>query len=418
MMNYRKLLMLIIITTGLVLSGCRNVGDNINLIESPDLSNEKQEDIKEAIDKFLPLGTEYITPKNLEQKQSIFLEDIDQDGKQEAFVLHLVRGENQRINLLVLQNADGIWNKVSDVPTDGIVLDYFSIEDLNRDGKKEVVIGTEIPYSEPMKQLNIYEWVENNLEMKVNRIYEFLDIDDYNDDGKPDILILDGERNKSQTAKIFNYDKGELISQSLVELNPDAYHENVISGKLVDGKKALFIDSGLGAHSMLTEIVAYNNGKLMLIGDPNDGFLLKEYPLYSRDINNNGLTEVGGMYIPKGWEDEAFAGIPFIYVFADYNIDGTRETIEERFVDNEQHFYITIPPEWYQKFTIKKIDNGVNLISNADQQKLFEVKWIDKESYTNSKNKLGETEDIIFYNDSKSNSIIPIDNFHLFEEEF
>ena len=327
-------------------------------------------------------------------------------------------GENQRVNLLVLQNVDGIWNKVSDVPTDGIVLDFFSIEDLNGDGKKEVVIGTEIPYSEPMKQLNIYEWVENGLDMKVNRTYEFLDIADYNDDGKPDILILDGERTKLQTAEMFNYEKGELISRSLVELNPDGYHENVISGELVDGKKALFIDSGLGAHSMLTEIVTYNNGKLMLIGDPNDDFLLKEYPLYCRDINNDGVTEVGGMYIPKGWEDEAFAAIPFINVYADYNIDGTRDTIEERYVDNEQNFYITIPPEWYQKFTIKKLDKGVRLISNVDEKILFEVKWIDKESYTDSKNKLGETEDIIFYNESKDKSLIPIDNFHLLEDEF
>jgi hypothetical protein len=68
------------------------------------------------------------------------------------------------------------------------------------------------------------------------------------------------------------------------------------------------------------------------------------------------LTEVGGMYIPKGYETEAFANIPFIYVYADYKIDGSSEIIEERYSNNTHNFYITIPSEWRGKVTVEKLD--------------------------------------------------------------
>jgi len=394
-MKYKKYLMLLIICTGVVLTGCSGGGDTIGLNQEPGISNVKQVEIKKTLDKILPPGAEYMTPKKAEQKQSIFIEDINGYGKKEAFALYRDMRGNQQVHLLVLQEDKGKWDKVSDVATSGNIIDYFSIKDLNGDGNKEVIAG--IGVSETNKQLFIYEWRENSLVKKQERTYEAVDIADYNEDGKPDIIILHGEIRKSRIAEMFSYNKGELKSISKVKIDTDGYHENIVSGKLADGEKALFIDSGLGAHSMLTEIVAFDKGKLIKVGDEKDGILLKAYPLYSKDINKDGVTEVGGMYIPKGYEEEALAEIPFIYAYVDYQLDGTKKTIEERYSDNGQHFYIKIPDKWYGKVTIKTIDKGVRLVSNTDQKILFEVKWVNKELYINFKTKLGETKNTVFY---------------------
>ncbi len=40
-----------------------------------------------------------------------------------------------------------------------------------------------------------------------------------------------------------------------VELSAEVNPENIISGKLAGGEKAVFIDSGWGAHSMLLVIM-------------------------------------------------------------------------------------------------------------------------------------------------------------------
>lgn len=417
MMKYGRVVILII-SLGILLTGCGNAVNTTSLIKDPMLSSKKENEVEKALKEILLPSAEYVTPKNGEQKQSIFIEDIDQDGKIEAFALYRDMKENRQVHLLMIQEDNGKWNKVIDIPTNLNVLDYFNIEDLDGDGKKELILGASISESDPKKQLFIYDWDGKSFVNNVDYSYEWINIDDYNEDKKPDILVLNGEINKLQKAEMFGYEKGQLKSGTLVNLNSEGLHENVVSGKLADGKKALFIDSALGAHSMLTEIVAYDNGKLSKVGAENDGILFKAYPLYSRDINNDGITEVGGMYIPKGFEDAAMAEIPFIYTYADYREDGTNQIIEERYTDSAQHFYITIPSKWYNKVTIQKFDQGVRLINNEDQKILFEVKWINKESYVDSKTKLGETTGTVFYTDTKEKLDISNDNFHLLKDEF
>lgn len=417
MRKYGRVIILII-SLGIVLTGCGNVVDPTSLIQAPMLSNGKENEINKSLKEILLPGSEYLTPKNTQQKQSIFTEDIDNDGKTEAFVLYRDMKENRQVHLLMLQEENGKWNNPLDLATNFNILDYFRLEDLDGDGKKEVILGTSISDSELSKQLFIYELDGKELVNKVNRSYEWVDISDYNEDKKPEVVVLDGEITKSQTAEMFNYENKQLKSRTFVTLNPDGLIENVVSGKLADGKKALFIDSALGAHSMITEIVAYDNGKFIKVGDENDGNLFKAYPLYSRDINNDGIVEVGGMYIPKGFEDAAMAEIPFICTYSDYREDGTHEIIEERYTDSVQHFYITIPSKWHRKVTIQKLDQGVRIIDNEDQKNLFEVKWINKGSYSDSNTKLGETKDIVFYTDIKEELPISKDNFHLLKDEF
>lgn len=409
---------MIIISLGVALSGCAKAVDNINLTQPPTSSSGKQDEVTKALEKLLPPGAEYMTPKKAEQKQSIFIEDINQDGKEEAFTLYRDIKENKQVHLLVLQENNKVWDKLSDVATNFNILDYFSLKDLDGNGSKEVILGVSISDSEPKKQLFIYELDGKSLVKKVDRPYKGIDIADYNEDKKLDILVIDGEIGKSQTAEMFSYEKGQLQSVSSVKLDPDGLPENIVSGKLADGKKALFIDSGVGAHSMLTEIVAYDKGKLIKVGDEKDGILFKGYPLYSKDINKDEITEVGGMYIPKGFEDAALAEIPFIYEYVDYNTDGTKQVIEQRYTDNGQKFYITIPSNWYGKVTIKKFDNGVQLISDVDQKILFNVKWINIGAYNSSNTKLKETKDTVFYTDTKDELSIPNNNFHLLQDEF
>lgn len=418
MKHNKKWLIGLFASMAIVLLGCQATGDSVTLIDAPKLSNEKQEDFKEVLEKLLPAGSEYATAKNSEPKQSVFTEDINNDGKQEGFVLYRTTKENQPVHLMVLEENNGSWNQMSDSDTNYNYLDYFKLEDLNGDGKKEVVIGIGMSDAVPKKQLLIYELKDNSLNNSVDAAYEWVDIEDYDGDNQPDILMLNGEVNSTQTAELYRYDKGQLQLRSSVELITDAYHENIVSGKLADGKKAVFIDSGYGAHSMLTEIVAYNKDKLTKVGDEKNEILLKAYPLYSKDINQDGIIEVGGMYIPKGYEDAAFAEIPFIDTYHDYRIDGTKQTMEQRYNDNSHLFYITIPPEWYDKVTISKLDNGVRLVANETQETLFEVKWSDPASYNGAGTKLEEKKNTVFYTDNEEDTPISSDNFHLLEENF
>lgn len=406
-----------LIGSGILLSGCSDKSDITSPIQEPKKANQQENDINEVLKEMLPTGAKMLTAKNTKQKESIRMETVNQDGKEYAFVLYKDIKENQQAHLLILQKEKEGWNKISDISTGFSDFDYFDLADLEANGKKEIIVGGQISDTQEKKQLFIYEIGENGLEEKVSQDYEMLDVYKDEDTNHAYLLILDGELNVKQTAGLFQYQEGKLNEVSSVELNPEASHENMVFGKLADENKAWFIDSGLGAHSMLTEIVAFHQGKLQKVGEDFDGVLMKAYPLYSRDINNDGIIEVGGMYIPKGYEDAAMAEIPFIYTYQDYKIDGTKETVEERYTDEDQHFYITIPADLYQKVTVKKGENEIQLILAEDEKALFDVKWVSQDNKPTSGTTLGETKDTIYYSDLKENTAIPNENFHLMEAE-
>ncbi|RFU67083.1 VCBS repeat-containing protein [Bacillus sp. V59.32b] len=407
------------ILVGVMLSGCSMVKSPGDLIESPQLNDGQQLKVKDTLNQLLPSGIEYITPKQAAIKQSIFIEDVNGDGKQqEAFILYRNLKETEQVHLLVLQQKNKEWTKISDIEMDYINLDYFGLHDLDDDGVMEVTMGLGTSDFETEKQLVIYRWDKAGLIKQMKRSYHILDIADYDGDKKMDVLLVDGKRRESFTAELFRYEDNILELRSAVDLEAFSFHENMVNGQLNDGKKALFIDSSIGVHSMLTEIIAYDHGKLVKVGEKNGGLQMKQHPLYSKDINEDGVTEVGEMYIPQGWEDALFEDIPFIEVYSTYSIEGAPKKITERFTDQVRRFYIEIPSEWHGKVTVNKIKNGIQLLSVSKQKPVFEVKWVKKQSSEPSKAVLEETKDTVFYSDRKENETFPFDQFHLLEDEF
>lgn len=400
------------------LSGCSYSGNQTGFIQQPKADSSKEEDITQALKNILPAGAEYLTADNSDKKQSIVLSDMNQDGKQEAVVLYRDTRDNKQAHFLILQEKDGGFTKIWDQETGFASFDYFDVVDLDGDGKKEIVTGGQISGPESPKQLFIYGLDQNQLLEKAGRSYEKLLVRKFKDSQFPSVFLIDGKPEEEQKAELISYEAEQLKSLFSVELNPQAVPERITAGLLADGADAVFVDSGLGAHSMLTEILGVKDGKLVKVGDDSDGVLMKEYPLYSGDINGDGVVEVGGMYIPAGYEDAAMAEIPFIHAYYDYKPDGSKMIVEERYAEEGQHFYITIPSDLYGSVTVKKLEQGVQLAKASSGETVFEVKWMKKDGAGQSGTILGETKDTVYYTDSIDEFPISKDHFHLMGEEY
>lgn len=407
----------VLLTAGVILTGCGNKNDFGSVLQQPKQTDVQQESLKSVIDKMLPPGAEYVVAKSTIRKQAIYTQDLNRDGKKEGLAFYQNSHDNKQIHLLIVKQEKGTWIKLSDTAIDNFYLDYFKLSDLNGDGRIEMIIGTATAENVPDKKLSIYELGDKGIEEKINLPYEAVDVSNYDDKAVENLMVLDGKAGTAQKVALYHYDEGKLTEISSMERNMDAIPEHVISGKMADGKYALYVDSGLGAHSMQTEIINIENGKLVNVVKSDDNSLLKEYPLYSKDINDDGIIEAGGMYIPKGYDDAAMAEIPFIYNYYDYASDGKKKLMESRYIDSEQNFYITIPTQWQEKVTIKKSENGVSVINNDSNECLFEVKWTSSASFDASNTKLKAVGDTIFYTEKGKNFKISNDYFHLLAEE-
>lgn len=400
----------LMLTGVILLTGCKNTGKQNTISQPP------KDDVT-AIGAFLPSGSELLVPENAAKKQSIFLSA--QAGKEadEAFLLYRNTTDNRQAHIVYLTKENGTWQIKEDMETGYLGFDTFELTDLDGDGVKEAIVGGSVSNTGHDNQLAIYKPERDKLTKKSELNYVALSIADYTKDQIPDIMAITKKQDNTSAVGLYSYEKGTLKLLSQIDLDPQGFFEHAVFGTLADGEQALFADSGMGAHSMLTEIIVYQNGNLEKVGDPLDHVLLKEYPIYSRDINGDGIIEVGGMYIPKGYEDAAFAEIPFINTYQDYKLDGTFQVVEERYTDQGQHFYISFPKELYEGVTVKRKDNEVLLLSIQGDTVLFQVKWAANNSLPSNAVVLGKTKETTFYTELKEETKIPTSAFHLMEEE-
>ncbi|MGE7983442.1 FG-GAP repeat domain-containing protein [Solibacillus sp. NPDC093137] len=301
-----------------LLAGCDLVKSPNDLIISPDQQDEQKRKLEQQLKILLPPSSELVTPVQSDKNQSIFIEDLDGDGQQEAIVLYRNPQQKSQVHVVVLQE-DNEWREATKVEPNGQAIDYFGLHDLDKDGVMEVVVGLGESEFETKKQMMIYVWQDRSLKKTVERSYEGLDISDYNTDERLELLLVDGERRASYTAELFHYELGDLVSLSAVSLNSYAFHQRMKSGKLHDGNHALFIDSAIGVNAMLTEIIAYDGTKLIKVGAEQGDLPLKSLPLYSTDINEDDIMEVGETYLPQRWVEADSTETPYLVRYVTYS---------------------------------------------------------------------------------------------------
>lgn len=416
-MHMRKGIGWITICMITLLVGCDLVKSPNELITSPQQQDEQKRNLEQQLKVLLPPSSELVTPVQNDKNQSVFIEDLDGDGRQEAIVLYKNPQQKSQVHVMVLQEEDNEWHETAKVEPNGQAIDYFGLHDLDKDGVMEVVVGLGDSEFETKKQMMIYIWQDRTLKKTVERSYEGLDISYYNTDERLELLLVDGERRASYTAELFHYELGDLVSLSAVSLNSYAFHQQIKSGKLNDGNHALYIDSAIGVNAMLTEIIAYDGTKLIKVGAEHGDLAFKALPLYSTDLNDDGIMEVGETYLPEGWGEEDSTETPYIVRYVTYSINGTSKKVTERATNLEHTFYIDIPEKWHGKLTIKSIENGIQLVSIANNDLLFEVKWADKEIPNSAHTIVEETKDMIYYTTIEEHPDFPVESFHLEQYE-
>src|SRR5690606_25470991 len=231
-MHMRKGIGWITICMITLLAGCDLVKSPNELITSPQQQDEQKRNLEQQLKVLLPPSSELVTTVQSDKNQSIFIEDLDGDGQQEAIVLYKNPQQKSQVHVMVLQEEDNEWHETAMIEPNGQAIDYFGLHDLDKDGVMEVVVGLGDSEFETKKQMMIYVWQDRTLKKTVERSYEGLDISHYNTDERLELLLVDGERRASYTAELFHYELGDLVSLSAVSLNSYAFHQQIKSGKL------------------------------------------------------------------------------------------------------------------------------------------------------------------------------------------
>lgn len=274
--------------------------------------------------------------------------------------------------------------------------------DLDGDGHKEKLVEEED--DEGNKKLIIYKSEGDEYKELGSLNYESFSVGDLDGDDTLEIasIIKTDDKIPSVKLQVHSYIDGSFELEYERELDGDGYPDQVIIGAAAEDQPAIFIDMGVGAHSGVTEILIKEDGEYKsALAQTEMPLTFKPYPLFSKDINGDGIIEVGIQAAPPETDHLPMAGIPWINCWYQWDGQGglNEEPVMEEHSNHTEGYQFVFPENWRGKFTIEReTDEGIGaafvrfiyLGENEERAELLAIHHVPKEDWEQKKQQLTE----------------------------
>jgi hypothetical protein len=312
---------------------------------------------------FMPEGAQFIIPQESEWNDNFVQIDLNNDTTLETIVFYKAP---DNVGLLLLEQNENEWNLKDKIECYGYNLEYAGFSDIDGDKRPEVLIG--VKGHEQHKQLRVYKLHENKYTPLYKFDYDKFSIGDLDEDGILEIasIIRTNKEIPYVKLQVHGLSDNSYKVEHEMEFVEGSYYDNVVIGTVREGKQGIFVDLGVGAHSGVTEIIIKENGKYKSALPYNKGDELpptfKPYPLLSKDINNDGIIEVGIQSMPPETDNLPLAAIPWINNWYQWDGEDGLTLVMKEFSTRDYQF--VIPQNWYGKYTIdKNLDSSLEFYS-------------------------------------------------------
>ncbi|MNO51537.1 hypothetical protein D3C76_419330 [compost metagenome] len=359
-------------------AGCSAMKTPSDLLQAPS-QGSADGTITSIVQPYLPAGAHLTVPVHSESSSAIQLQDLDKDGQDEILAFYKTDKTDYEINALVLSKTGGEWKKLINITGVGSELDYVNYADVTADGAPDVLLG--FSGGEGLgRELSVYSLSGGQLSEILKQPYDYLAVGDMTNEGETDIALIhstvDGDNQPESHLQLIRLHGGKL--QNLSDQNISGMVIQAVYTKAAPGKSALIIDAAIGAHSSYTSLLTWANGSFtdILAADdyqhpaladsknlvlkpkaPEPDSLLgehslavKDYPLYSEDVNGDGIVEIGFLVPPAGAESFAPLATPFITKYYQWDGQTGLKLVQEQF--DRWGFNFHIPASWTGKYLL------------------------------------------------------------------
>lgn len=334
----------------LVLSGCNFINDPKSLMETPQLSSDKASLV--SVIKAELKGGEIISPRDVRNFSSIRTPDLNNDGVKEAVVFYETPEEAVRIHGMILEPQGDSWELKVRFDGEGQVLETFDLLDMTGDGNLDIVAGFSSGAEELQKGLTVYTYNGTEVEKIMSLPYNYFMIDDLNQDGQPDITVVNLKRDQFATVTTYQFEGSSFKELSHLELDdPISEYYNAVSGNITPDLKGVILDAKVGTHSAFSTVIVMKDGQLVDLL-PSQDMTLKGYPIMSGDVDSDGVLEIGMLEKPKGWEYISFDEIPWLFSYYQWDEKTGLKFVMQQYMDMSGRFYFNFPKEWRGNVTI------------------------------------------------------------------
>lgn len=325
----------------------------------PKLSVE-QEQIYNALTDATGSSISLKYPKSGKYLSAFIIEDIDGDGGNEAVVFYektSLAVEENTLRINILDQFDGKWRSVCDTPADGAEIEKVIISELGSNDRINVIIGSSL-INRSEKNVSIYNYSDGTIEQTFSSSYSFIDVTDLDEDDKNEFLLLAGASTGSPASvESYKLDEDGMYHKYRIELSGSfTEFDNLVYGKLSNGRTGLYIDAVSGTGYIQTDVVYMDENGLNKVFETPEESLSTVRPsgCSSYDIDGDGILEIPVQTISPGYEElsesEQMKLTNWLFINGENKLE---QKYSSYYSVNEGYIFI-FPEKWHKKVTVKR----------------------------------------------------------------
>ncbi len=289
--------------------GCAFSPDTMDsLLEAPRLS-ERQTEIYNALTDAEGKSLTLKYPKEGENRSAFLLHDLDGAEGDEALAFYQTKTADAYVHIFVVDtDEENEWHGVANIAAEGNEVDKVVFANLFGNGSV-VLAGTQ-GESKTQRSLSAYQYLDGNISMIYTAGYTAFSVTDIDADGLDELFLFRlSDAQDSLLLTVVQAENGRLTETDELEIgNAELSLLQMRSGRMSDGRQALYVDYVQGTGSYYTDLYYWENGGL--VSSELRRQTVRTFRQGCRDLAGNGVY-----LIPQ---QRAMTGYPAISADAPY----------------------------------------------------------------------------------------------------
>ncbi|WP_046213857.1 hypothetical protein [Paenibacillus wulumuqiensis] len=380
-MRLMKVISLLLLV--LVVSGCSQIASPGELLHAPNRTNKEQA-LFQAVLPFLPNGYQLTIPSSFDQGSAIRLVDLDGDGHQELMTFYKTVMSPYEINILILHQKNGSWQKADLITQYGISIDYVNVTPVTDRKVPNLLLGFTVGDESLPKELRVYSFHNLKAAPIFEQTYHKIAAGKMDSQGLAQIAIVPAivENMPGYKIQLFGAREGKIMLLAEraangwvynLQIGPASANHNALFAQIQNGSSdytALLLRKDYRLVNIMVAPRSIRNDlahhRSLLLGPPDDGkgvlgnnhISWTNYPFENTDHNHDGIMEVKFSTVPPGIENTGMSSILQINTF--YQWDGNRHLnfVEDHLTQDVYNF--RIPDRWLGQYRIQLSDDKVD----------------------------------------------------------
>ena len=351
---------IMLILVALLLSGC-SMQSVDELYRLPKRSEEFT-NLQTVISSVMT-GLEYSAPIAGENRQTVQAVDLDGDGKSEH-ILFAKGSAEKPLQIFIFSGGGGKFSLLDSIEFSGTAFDQVEYVQLNEAAGFELVVGRQVS-NEVLRSVSVYTLVDGQMEMMLTTNYAKYLCSDMEEDGCSELFVLRPGATDSDggIAELYSFQGGTANRYAQLTMSaPVDKIKRIISGRLQDGKNAVFVASSLDQTAVTTDVFAMVNGEFTNVALSNDtGTTMETYRdhyVFGDDIDNDGILELPTLIPMKISGEEAAVKKQYLISWYAMMSDGTKVEKMHTYHNFEGGWYLILDSEIGERFTVIQRGNG------------------------------------------------------------